>query len=255
MSKNVPAPRFGRFVKASSRFLAFLALASWLGFIGLFFHYDATRPTVRQPNEGGVYPSNNHGHVVYLSEQDERQLNLLQGAALSLFIIAVVLDYVYRQQITASQIHRLLLSSSYWLCSPASWLASLRELRQYNAESQNKYETAGKLRRVQLLFIGPEELSKFFCPRMHGKTHSRSYWDRRRCTVRYAPFCKNLSGSVVCWNGHGWRRNSRECTVWKCRPHRNRHCCASGSPGIWNPTGAFRQSPWTRRRKICRRLA
>ncbi len=145
MSKNVPAPRFGRFVKASSRFLAFLALASWFGFIGLFFHYDATRPTVRQPNEGNVYPSNNHGHVVYLSEQDERQLSLLQGAALSLFMIGMVLDYAYRQQITARQIHRFLLSSSYWLCSPASWLASLRELRQYNAESQNKYETSCNL--------------------------------------------------------------------------------------------------------------
>ena len=145
MSKNVPAPRFGRFVKASSRFLAFLALASWFGFIGLFFHYDATRPTVRQPNEGNVYPSNNHGHVVYLSEQDERQLNLLQGAALSLFIIGMVLDYAYRQQITARQIHRFLLNSSYWLCSPASWLASLRQLRQYNAESQNKYETSHNL--------------------------------------------------------------------------------------------------------------
>lgn len=141
MSKNGPAPLSGRFVKASSGFLGFLALASWFGFIGLFLHYDATRPTIRQPSEGKVYPSNNHGHVVYLSEQDEHRLNLLQGAALSLFIIAVVLNYGHRQQITASQIHKFLLSSLYWLCSPASWRASLRQLRQHNVESQSKNET------------------------------------------------------------------------------------------------------------------
>ena len=49
------------------RFLAFSAVAIWFGFIGLFFHYDATRPTIPQPNQARVYPSNNHGHVVYLS--------------------------------------------------------------------------------------------------------------------------------------------------------------------------------------------
>lgn len=139
--KNGPAPLSGRFVKASSGLLAFLALESWFGFIGLFLHYDVTRPTVRQPNAGKVYPSNNHGHVVYLSEQDEHRLNLLQGVALSLFVIAVMLDYAHRHQIAASQIHKFLISSLRWLCSPASWLASLRKLRQQNVESQSKNET------------------------------------------------------------------------------------------------------------------
>ena len=45
--------------------------------------------------------------------------------------------------------------------------------------------------------IRQKKLSKFICPCMHRKTHSTSHWDRRRCTVRYASFRKNLSGSVL----------------------------------------------------------
>lgn len=138
----VSAPWFVRLAKASSRFLAFSALASWFGFIGLFCHYDATRPTVQLPNEGKLYPSNNHGHVVYLSERDEHQLNLLQGAAFWLFMVVVVLDYVQREQLTPSQIHGYLLTACYWVCSSSSWLASLRQLRQRNAEFRNNYATS-----------------------------------------------------------------------------------------------------------------
>jgi hypothetical protein len=142
----VSASWFVRLTKALSRFLAFSALASWFGFIGLFCHYDAVRPTVPLPNESKVYPSNNHGHVVSLSEQDEHQLNLLQGVAFWLFVVAVVLDYVHREQLTPSQIHGYLLTACCWICSPASWLASLRQLRQDKAGPENKFDAGQKLR-------------------------------------------------------------------------------------------------------------
>jgi hypothetical protein len=138
MAKDKTPLWFGRITKALSWFFALAALASWFGFIGLFLHYDATRPTFSQAKEGEVYPSNNHGHVVYLSEQDERQLNLLQGAAFCFFVVGFVLDYIRRQQLTVSQINRSVLSACYWLSSPASWLASLRQLSKYNAEPQNR---------------------------------------------------------------------------------------------------------------------
>lgn len=137
---------FVRFAKASSRFLAFLAMASWFGFIGLFCHYDAIRPTVPLPNEGKVYPSNNHGHVVYLSESDEGRLNLLQGIALWLVIVVVILDYVHREQVTPSQIHKSFLNACRWASSPSSWLASLRRPRRDQADSGHKSEAGHKLR-------------------------------------------------------------------------------------------------------------
>lgn len=142
----VSASGFVRLAKASSRFLAFSALASWFGFIGLFCHYDAVRPTVPLRNEGKVYASNNHGHVVYLSEQDQHQLNLLQGAAFWLFMVAVVLDYVHRERLTPSQIHGYVLAACCWIGSPASWLASLRQLRQDKADSENKSDARRKLK-------------------------------------------------------------------------------------------------------------
>jgi len=130
-----------QFLKLLSRFLVFAAFASGFGFLGLFYHYDATRPTVRQPSEGRNYPSNNHGHVVYLSEQDERRLHLLEIAAFYLCMTGIVLDYVQRQQLTLRQIRGSALNFLYAIFSPASWLGSLSKLRQYIGRTWKGNET------------------------------------------------------------------------------------------------------------------
>jgi hypothetical protein len=156
----VTASWFNRFAKASSRFLAFCALASWLGFNGLFLHYDVTRPSVPQPTEGKNYPSNNHGHVVYLSERDQRQLDLLQGAAFWLFMAGAMLDYVYREQVTPGQIRSSVLGACYWLCSPSNWLASLQRLkRQAGRESKSETSHLGDFRSGRIAFRTPKSIS------------------------------------------------------------------------------------------------
>jgi len=142
MAQDTPFPRFVKFL---SRFLAFAGLVSWFGFIGLFLHYDATRPTVRPPNEGRNYPSNNHGHVVYLSDQDEHRLHLLEGAAGWLFVTGVVLDYVQRQQLTVEQIRRFAVGVLYGLFTPTSWPASFHKLRRHFVQTWNGNETKAHL--------------------------------------------------------------------------------------------------------------
>jgi hypothetical protein len=134
-------PSLPQFLKLLSRFLVFAAFASGFGFLGLFYHYDATRPTVRQPSEGRNYPSNNHGHVVYLSEQDEHRLHLLELAAFYLCMTGIVLDYVQRQQLTLKQIRGSALNFLYAIFSPASWLGSLSKLRQYIGRTWEGNET------------------------------------------------------------------------------------------------------------------
>ncbi len=138
MAQDTPFPRFIKFL---SRFLAFLALATWFGFIGLFYHFDATRPTVPQPSEGRNYPSNNHGHVVYLSEQDEHQLHLLELAPFYLFVTGMVLAYVQRQQLTPKQIRSSALNFLYAIFAPTNWLGSLSRLRQSIARTSKGNET------------------------------------------------------------------------------------------------------------------
>lgn len=127
-----------QFLKLLSRPLVFAAFASGFGFLGLFYHYDATRPTVRQPSQGRNYPSNNHGHVVYLSEQDEHRLHLLELAAFYLCVTGIVLDYVQRQQLTLKQIHGSALNFLYAIFSPASWLGSLSKLRPHRSWNGNE---------------------------------------------------------------------------------------------------------------------
>src|SRR6266404_5629635 len=124
-----------QFLKLLSRFLVFAAFASGFGFLGLFYHYDATRPTVRQPSEGRNYPSNNHGHVVYLCEQDEHQLHLLELAAFYLCMTGIVLDYVQRQQLTPKKIRSSALNFLYAIFTATNWLGSLSRLGRYVART------------------------------------------------------------------------------------------------------------------------
>ncbi len=75
------------------RALALLGVLVWLSAIGLFLHYDATRPTLKQPAEGRIYPWSNHGHIVYLTQQEQLRLYVLGGIAAGLFVIAAAMGY------------------------------------------------------------------------------------------------------------------------------------------------------------------
>ena len=48
----------------------------------LWYHYAYTRPRVPQPDQGRIYALNTHGLTVYLTQEEEFRLSLLQGAAI-----------------------------------------------------------------------------------------------------------------------------------------------------------------------------
>ena len=55
------------------RFLKILGACSfavWFSAMGVFVHYDGTRPEAPNPERGQIYRSNNRGHVVYISFRD-----------------------------------------------------------------------------------------------------------------------------------------------------------------------------------------
>jgi hypothetical protein len=110
-------------LKLIPKVLACAALVVWFGFIYLFLQYDATRPTSPQPAQGRVHGSNNHGHVTYLTEQEEGYLNLLQIGAVSLFIIAALTGYFQREPDKMAQVRVIAKQTLYGAFYPSSWYA------------------------------------------------------------------------------------------------------------------------------------
>jgi len=74
--------------------MATIAVLAWLCAMSLFLHYDATRPTLERPADGRVYPWSNHGHVVYLTQEEQIRLYLLGGGAGGLFVVAFAIWYL-----------------------------------------------------------------------------------------------------------------------------------------------------------------
>jgi hypothetical protein len=84
--------RPGKIVSSS---LLFSGLAVWFCYIGVFLHYDSTRPRVPNVNSGRVIPQNNHGHVVYLTAEEHGRLTNIVIVAGVLLVTGVVLGTLF----------------------------------------------------------------------------------------------------------------------------------------------------------------
>ena len=73
------------------------ALFTWFGFIGAFEHFDRTRPIKPDMVKKAVIPQNNHGHIVYLTEQEQERLLALQKTSIGLFLVAIFAAYFYKK--------------------------------------------------------------------------------------------------------------------------------------------------------------
>ena len=109
--------------------LAPMALAVWLGFIYLFLQYDATRPTVRRPEQGRVHTLNNHGHVVYLTGHEQENLDHLEWLAFVLFAIAFLIDFSLRESEYVGEIRRRIRDRAYSLSTGVGWYGVARSLQ------------------------------------------------------------------------------------------------------------------------------
>jgi hypothetical protein len=87
----------------------------------LFLQYDATRPSVRQPEQGRVYGSNNHGHVVYLTDREQENLNNLELLAGCFALAAFVIDFSVREHALLGEIRSQIQEEAYSLSTTAGW--------------------------------------------------------------------------------------------------------------------------------------
>jgi hypothetical protein len=72
-------------------------LSLWFGYIGMSLHYDATRPTKPDAAKGAIISQSNHGHIVYLTDREERLLLSLQRSSMGFAFISVLATYFYKR--------------------------------------------------------------------------------------------------------------------------------------------------------------
>lgn len=87
-------PHRGSLAKILPAALGVFALLLWASSLSLFYQYDATRPTSPEPFEGRVFSQNNHGHVVYLTAEENLRTNFMNWVAFGIFMIGALIQHV-----------------------------------------------------------------------------------------------------------------------------------------------------------------
>ena len=86
---------------ATQNITGIAALLAWFGYIALFERFDATRPTIPDAEIGRVVPQNNHGHIVYLTDHEEKNKRALQYGIAGLFLAATIAAYFHKKASTS----------------------------------------------------------------------------------------------------------------------------------------------------------
>jgi hypothetical protein len=77
--------------------IACASLCTWFSSVFVWLYFDANRSRVARPESGRIFPLNTHGSVVYLTAGEHHFLYGLMSAAVFLFLIAVLLDFMRRK--------------------------------------------------------------------------------------------------------------------------------------------------------------
>jgi hypothetical protein len=80
-----------------ARLLGFSGLAVWFTYIGLWTHYDSTRPRVPDVATGRVIVQNTHGHYVYLTAEERTRLTDLEIVAAILVVTSFLMGALFAQ--------------------------------------------------------------------------------------------------------------------------------------------------------------
>lgn len=76
--------KYSKFARPLALFFGFSGLAVWFFHFYVWDRYDRTRPIRSDVSSGRVYGLNNHGHVVYLTKEEDSVLTNLTILAFSL---------------------------------------------------------------------------------------------------------------------------------------------------------------------------
>ena len=77
--------KHAKVAKVAGSILCFLGLGIWLFHLYAFEVYDRTRPVTADASSGRIYEQNNHGHIVYLTREEDLRLWWLSMLFVGLF--------------------------------------------------------------------------------------------------------------------------------------------------------------------------
>ena len=130
--------------------VGYSGLALWMVFFFLWSQYDATRPTIPDPNSGRVISLETHGHVVYLTSNEQRNLNYLPVAAFLLLGTAAILAAYMQHPERFSELREDLRIELYSLWTLAGWCAVARAIREETASVVQTFAGFAHPERVEL---------------------------------------------------------------------------------------------------------
>lgn len=73
-----------KFWATTTRLLGMTSFALMILTAYVYFHYGDTRPTVPEEQTGRINPLNVHGRIVYLTDQEQSEVHILQGAGIGI---------------------------------------------------------------------------------------------------------------------------------------------------------------------------
>ena len=108
MSLPIVSGKYRKPARILAQLLCFSGLAVWLFHFYVRYQYDGTRPLHPDAFSGRVYPQNSHGHVVYLTKEEDARITKLTFLAFSLFGAGFLVEGLFVEKIV-------------WRKSPAPW--------------------------------------------------------------------------------------------------------------------------------------
>jgi hypothetical protein len=87
--------RYRRPATIVSRLLLFSALAVWFFYFYVWYQYDGSRPRVPDVASGRVLAQNSHGHVVYLTVEEQGRLGNIVILAGALVVMGVLVGTLF----------------------------------------------------------------------------------------------------------------------------------------------------------------
>jgi hypothetical protein len=108
MSFPIANGKYRKPARILASLLCFSGLAIWLFHFYVWYQYDGTRPRHPDTASGRVYSQNTHGHVVYLTKEEDARITKLTILAFSLFGAGFLIAGLFVEKIA-------------WRRSPAPW--------------------------------------------------------------------------------------------------------------------------------------
>jgi hypothetical protein len=100
--------KYRKLARVIASILCITALAIWFFHFYVWYQYDGTRPVKPDVPSGRVFEQNTHGHVVFLTKEEDARLTRLTLLFVSLFV-------------TGFLVNGLLAEGFHWRKSPAPW--------------------------------------------------------------------------------------------------------------------------------------